>query len=143
MFSEANHHPSQLEQGLSVEPSDTGTRKQIIEKSSSINLKENIIEGSSQNYPQEIAEDSEDDFNYEDPIITELLDKDWDKELQMNKKSPNDKAAQFDINSTIIGAEGGEKDTQGDLQFSQALKQPAFTPAWSVEECESDILVGQ
>ncbi|KAK4430852.1 hypothetical protein Salat_0847000 [Sesamum alatum] len=143
MFSESKHHPSQLERGTTVEPSDTGSRKQIIEKSSSTNLKGNITEASYQNYPQEIAEDSEDDFNYDDPIITELLDKDWDKELEMHKKSPNDKAAHFDINSTIIGAEGGKKDTRGALQFSQALKQPALTPAWSVEECESDILAIQ
>ncbi|KAK4435338.1 hypothetical protein Salat_0697200 [Sesamum alatum] len=61
----------------------------------------------------------------------------------MHKKSPNGKAALFDINNNIIGAEGGKKDSQGDLQFSQALKQPAFTPAWSVEECELDMLVVQ
>ncbi|KAK4422907.1 hypothetical protein Salat_1873300 [Sesamum alatum] len=102
MFSEAKHHSSQLEQGVTAEPSDTGHRKQIIEKSSASNLNGNVTNASYQNYPQEIAGDSEDDFNYDDPIIIELLDKDWDKELEIHKRSPKDKAAQFDINSSII-----------------------------------------
>ncbi|KAK4420171.1 hypothetical protein Salat_2430000 [Sesamum alatum] len=50
------------------------------------NLRTNITdetgaEAIHQNCSQEIVEDSEDDFNYDDPIIAELLDKDWIRNL--------------------------------------------------------------
>ncbi|KAK4434297.1 hypothetical protein Salat_0592500 [Sesamum alatum] len=57
-------------------------------------------------YKWEIGEDGDDDFNYDDPIIAELLDKDWDEELAIHRRSPNDKAAHFDIASYKPGNEG-------------------------------------
>ncbi|KAK4426703.1 hypothetical protein Salat_1439000 [Sesamum alatum] len=87
---------------------------------------------------EEVCDD--DEFNYDDPIIAELLDRDWDKEFAKHGKSPNDKVAHFDIANTKIGASGGTKRAQELAHASNSYKQPSFTPAWSLEEGESDIM---
>ncbi|KAK4438126.1 hypothetical protein Salat_0146700 [Sesamum alatum] len=82
----------------------------------------------------------EDNFNYDDPIIAELLDKDWDKELNKQGKSPSDKAAQFDLTSSKNGTSGESNRDPQPVQPSNSNKQLTFTPAWSLEEGESDIM---
>ncbi|KAL0437784.1 UNVERIFIED_CONTAM: hypothetical protein Sradi_0486300 [Sesamum radiatum] len=39
-----------------------------------------VLEKSSNNTPEDFRKDNPDDFNYEDPLIAALLDKDWDAE---------------------------------------------------------------
>ncbi|KAK4438605.1 hypothetical protein Salat_0195000 [Sesamum alatum] len=82
----------------------------------------------------------EDNFNYDDPIIAELLDKDWDKELNKQGKSPSDKAAHFDLTSSKNGTSGESNRDPQPVQTSNSSKQLPFTPAWSLEEGESDIM---
>ncbi|KAK4426635.1 hypothetical protein Salat_1432200 [Sesamum alatum] len=94
-----------------------------------------------QNASHETEEVSDEDkFNYDDPIIAELLDRDWDKEFNKHGKSHNDKVAHFDNASTKNGTSGGTKRDQEPAHASNSFKQLSFIPAWSLEEGESDIM---
>ncbi|KAK4425151.1 hypothetical protein Salat_1709000, partial [Sesamum alatum] len=138
MFSE--QHSTLLNPEVTAETSGKDSGKHNTEIPSTVNLNVTELDATHQTHTQEIAEDSEDDFNYDDPIITELLDKDWDKELETHRRSPKDKAAQYDINNTKTGITGGQKKTKGPQQQSHTFNQNEFIQAWSVEECESDIV---
>ncbi|KAK4428291.1 hypothetical protein Salat_1128700 [Sesamum alatum] len=106
MFSEDQQPIPQQDQDVAVRQKGSRSGNYLKEKPSTNDTDETVAEAIQQNYSQEIVEDSEDDFNYDDPIIAELLDKDWDKELANLRRSPNDKAAHFDIASTKTGTVG-------------------------------------
>ncbi|KAK4438608.1 hypothetical protein Salat_0195300 [Sesamum alatum] len=118
----------------------SGSGTHLKDNLSTNDIAETAAEAINQNDLQEIGEDSGDDFNYDDPIIAELLDKIWDEELARHRKSPNDKAVHFDIASTKPGNEGGTTKEQENTHCSNIHKQLPFTPAWSLEEHESDIM---
>ncbi|KAK4417028.1 hypothetical protein Salat_2528300 [Sesamum alatum] len=67
-------------------------------------------------------------------------DKDWDEEFARHRRSPNDKAAHFDIASSKPGNEGEKPKEQEYTHCSNIHKQLPFTPAWSLEECESNLM---
>ncbi|KAK4441383.1 hypothetical protein Salat_0473200 [Sesamum alatum] len=64
-----------------------------------------------------------------------LLDKDWDEEIAKLRRSPNDKAAHFDIASYNPGNEGGKPKEKDYTHCSNIHKQLPFTLARSLEEC--------
>ncbi|KAK4421162.1 hypothetical protein Salat_2066700 [Sesamum alatum] len=87
------------------------------------------IQGHQQVPPASVDISDEDNFNYDDPIIAELLDKDWDKELNKQGKSPSDKAAHFDLTSSKNGTSGGPNREPQPGQTSKDSRQLLFTPA--------------
>ncbi|KAK4421825.1 hypothetical protein Salat_2133100 [Sesamum alatum] len=140
MFSEDQQPFLQQDHDATIKQKGLGPGKYLKEKPRINVTDETTTDAIQQNCSQEIAEDSEDDFNYDDLIIAELVDKDRDKELDIHRRSPNDKAVEFDITSTKTRTEGGTKGTKEHYHCTNNYKQLSFTPAWSVEECESDIL---
>ncbi|KAK4420969.1 hypothetical protein Salat_2047400 [Sesamum alatum] len=87
------------------------------------------IQGHQQVPPASVEISDEDNFNYDDPIIAELLDKDWDKELNKQGKSPSDKAAHFDLTSSKNGTSGGPNREPQPGQTSKDSMQLLFTLA--------------
>ncbi|KAK4422791.1 hypothetical protein Salat_1861600 [Sesamum alatum] len=99
------------------------------------------IQGHQQVPSASVEISDEDNFNYDDPIIAELFDKDWDKELNKQGKSPSDKAAHFDLTSSKNGTSPNREPQPA--QTPKHSRQLLFTPAWSFEEGESDIMETQ
>ncbi|KAK4433290.1 hypothetical protein Salat_1091300 [Sesamum alatum] len=106
MFSEDNQTNIQQDQDIAARQKGSGSGTHFKDNLSTNETDETGAEAINQSGFQEIGEDSGDDFNYDDPIIAELLDKDWDEELARHRRSPKYKVAHFDIASSKPGNEG-------------------------------------
>ncbi|KAK4428683.1 hypothetical protein Salat_1168100 [Sesamum alatum] len=138
MFSEDKHSNTQPDEEILGTQKGSKSNTKLKGNSSLYESEVTGIETSIQT--GDIGEDSGDDFNYDDPIIAELLDKDWDQELARRRSSPKDKAAHFDIASSMPGNEGGKPKEKEYTHCTNTHKHLPFIPAWSLEECESDLL---
>ncbi|KAK4421771.1 hypothetical protein Salat_2127700 [Sesamum alatum] len=134
MFSEDNQTNIQKDQDITDLQKGSGPSTQLKDNLSINETEGTGAEAINQHGFQEIGEDSGHDFNHDDPIIAELSNKDWDEEFSKHRRSPNDKAAHFDIASSKPGNEEAEEASDGEDEATPIFNR--FQSLQNLEEKE-------